>query len=136
MRGVLVDAGPLIALLEPTDRHHARCVAALKEMTDPLVTVWPAFTEAMYLLRSSDRSQDALWSMVETGGLEFASLTPDDAPEMRELMRVYRDQPMDLADAALVAVAEREGLRQVFTLDRRHFEVYRIKKRTRFKIFP
>ena len=136
MRGVLVDAGPLIALLEPTDRHHARCVAALKVMSDPLVTVWPAFTEAMYLLRGSDRSQDALWSMVETGGLEFAPLTPDDAPEMRELMRTYRDQPMDLADAALVAVAEREGLREIFTLDRRHFEVYRIKKRTRFKIFP
>ena len=43
---------------------------------------------------------------------------------------------MDLADAALVAVAEREGLRQIFTLDRRHFEVYRIRKRARFTIFP
>jgi predicted nucleic acid-binding protein len=136
VRGVLVDAGPLIALLEPTDRHHARCVAALKEMTEPLLTVWPAFTEAMYLLRGSDRSQDALWSMVETGGLDFAPLTSDDAPEMRELMRVYGDQPMDLAGAALVAVAEREGLRQIFTLDRRHFDVYRIGKRARFKILP
>lgn len=133
---MLVDAGPLIALLEPTDRHHARCVAALKGMTDPLVTVWPAFTEAMYLLRGSSRSQDALWSMVETGGLDFAPLTPDDAPAMRELMQTYRDQPMDLADAALVAVAEREGLRQIFTLDRRHFEVYRIGTRGRFKMFP
>ena len=40
-------------------------------MTDPLVTVWPAFTEAMYLLGGSDPSQDALWSMVETGGLDL-----------------------------------------------------------------
>ena len=136
MRAVLVDAGPLVALLEPTDRHHARCVAALKSMTDPLVTVWPAFTEAMDLLSSSTRSQDALWSLVEAGGLDCASLTPDDAPEMRELMQTYRDQPMDLADAALVAVAAREGLRQIFTLDRRHFEVYRIRKRTRFTILP
>ena len=136
MRAVLVDAGPLIALLEPTDRHHARCVTALKAITDPLLTVWPAFTEAMYLLAGSARSQEGLWSMVEEGGLDFAPLTPDDAPAMRELMRTYRDQPMDLADAALVAVAEREGLRQVFTLDRRHFEVYRIKKRSRFTILP
>jgi predicted nucleic acid-binding protein len=51
-------------------------------------------------------------------------------------MQAYRDQPMDLADAALVAVAGREGLRRIFTLDRRHFEVYRIKKRTRFTILP
>lgn len=39
---------------------------------------------------------------------------------------------MDLSDAALVHVAEREGLREIFTLDRRHFEIYRIKRRTRF----
>jgi predicted nucleic acid-binding protein len=136
VRAVLVDAGPLIALLERTDRNHRRCVAALEAMTYPLLTVWPAFAEAMYLLRSSTRSRDALWGMVEAGGLEFALLTPDDAPGMRQLMHTYRDQPMDLADAALVAVAERDGLRQIFTLDRRHFEVYRIKRRTRFTILP
>jgi uncharacterized protein len=136
VRAVLVDAGPLIALLEPTDRNHPRCVTALKAIADPLLTVWPAFTEAMYLLRGSARSQATLWSLVEAGGLEFALLTPDDAPGMRELMQTYRDQPMDLADAALVVVAEREGLRKIFTLDRRHFEVYRIKRRTRFTILP
>ena len=99
-------------------------------------TVWPAFTEAMYLLGESERSQEALWGMVESGGLDFAPLTADDAPRMRELMQIYRDQPMDLADAALVTVAERDGLRQIFTLDRRHFEVYRLERRRRFSILP
>jgi predicted nucleic acid-binding protein len=133
---VLVDAGPLIALIEPTDRHHTRCVAALKAFRDPLVTVWPAFTEAMYLLGGSHRSQEALWGMIESGGLDFAPLTADDAGRMRELMRIYGDQPMDLADAALVHVAERQGLRRIFTLDRRHFEVYRLNRRTRFTLVP
>jgi len=55
---------------------------------------------------------------------------------MRELMRKYRDVPMDLADAALVRVAEREKLRQVFTLDRRDFEVYRPARMGRFSIIP
>jgi uncharacterized protein len=136
VRGVLVDAGPLIALIEPTDRNHGRCVAALKTLTDPLLTVWPAFTEAMYLLSASDGSQRALWGMIESGGLDYATLTADDAPRMRELMEAYRDQPMDLADAALVRIAERENLRQIFTLDRRHFEVYRIKRRGRFIVLP
>ncbi len=72
--------------------------------------------------------------MVESGGLDLAALTPDDAPGIRQLMRRYRDQPMDLADAALVHVAEREDLRRIFTLNRRHFEIYRIKRRTRFTI--
>ncbi len=136
MRAILVDAGPLIALVEPTDRNHQRSVATLRTLKAPLLTVWPAFTEAMYLVRESARSQDALWGMIEAGGVEDAALTPDDAPRMRELMRVYRDQPMDLADAALVHVAEREGLREIFTLDRRHFETYRIGTRTRFTILP
>jgi len=88
----------------------------------------------MYLLRGSARSQDALWGMVESGGLDYAALTSGDAPAIRQLMQRYRDQPMYLADAALVHVAERDGLRQIFTLDRRHFAIYRIKRRTRFTI--
>jgi predicted nucleic acid-binding protein len=135
-RAVLVDAGPLVALIEPGDRNHGRCVAALKTLSDPLLTVWPAFAEAMYLLHSSWRSQEALWGMIESGGLEYAVLTPDDAPRMRQLMEAHRDQPMDLADAALVHVAEREGLKRILTLDRRHFEIYRIKRRGRFTILP
>ncbi len=136
MFGVLVDAGPLVALIEPTDRHHARSVAALETLTEPLVTVWPAFTEAMYVLRGSDRSQHALWGVAESGAVGFAPLGVDDAPRMRELMDRYRDQPMDLADAALVRVAERDGLNRIFTLDRRHFEVYRLHGRRRFLIVP
>jgi predicted nucleic acid-binding protein len=133
---VLVDAGPLVALIEPTDRHHQACVAALRNLTGSLLTVWPAFTEAMSLLGDAPRSQEALWGMVESGGVGYASLTAEDAEGMRALMTRYRDQPMDLADAALVHVAGRDGLRRIFTLDRRHFEVYRIGRRGRFMILP
>jgi uncharacterized protein len=136
VRAVLVDAGPLVALIEASDRNHRRCVETLKTLAEPLLTVWPAVTEAMYLLSPSGRSQDALWGMVESGGLEYATLTPDDARPLRELMQRYRDQPMDLADAALVHVAAREGLKRIFTLERRHFEVYRIRRRGRFIILP
>ena len=55
---------------------------------------------------------------------------------MQELMRKYRDLPMDLADAALVRVAERERLRRIFTLDRRDFQIYRPSRIGRFVIFP
>ena len=55
---------------------------------------------------------------------------------MRELMEKYRDLPMDLADAALVRVAERDGLTHVFTLDRKHFSLYRPGRRKRFTIVP
>ena len=129
MRAVLVDAGPLVALIDRVDPEHERCVAALKKLRAPFVTVWPAFTEAMYLLGRSWQGQKALWSRVETDALHLASLDESDAPRMRELMEKYRDLPMDLADAALVRVAERDDLVDVFTLDRSHFSVYRAGRR-------
>lgn len=132
---MLVDAGPLIALLDRGDGAHDACVEALQAVRRPLLTVWPAFTEAMYLLRGSWAAQKALWSRVETGALTIASLDEGDATRMRQLMEKYRDLPMDLADAALVRVAEREGFSDVFTLDRRHFSLYRAGRR-RFSIVP
>lgn len=136
MRGVLVDAGPLVALIDAGDPQHEVCVDTLRGFRTPLITLWPAFTEAMHLLGSSWRGQRALWSRVETGALTLAPLDASDAPRMRELMEKYRDLPMDLADAALVRVAERENLTQIFTLDRRHFSVYRPGRRRRFAIVP
>ena len=136
MRGVLVDAGPLVALIDADDAHHAVCVETLRSLRDPLITVWPAFTEAMHLLGPSWRGQKALWSRIETDALTFAPLDADDAPRMRELMEKYRDLPMDLADAALVRVAERESVLRIFTLDRRHFSIYRPGRRRRFAIVP
>jgi predicted nucleic acid-binding protein len=136
VRGVLVYAGPLVALIDSGDAHHASCVGALRRIADPLITVWPAFTEAMYLLRESWQGQRALWSRLETDALQLAVLDSGDAGRMRELMEKYRHLPMDLADAALVRVAERDDITRVFTLDRRHFSLYRPGRRRRFAIFP
>jgi len=136
VRGVLVDAGPLVALIDSGDAHHVDCVSISRSIREPLVTVWPAFTEAMHLLGGSWRGQRALWSRIETDELTLAPLDASDAPRMRELMEKYRDLPMDLADAALVRVAERESLTQIFTLDRRHFSIYRPGRRRRFAILP
>ena len=94
---ILVDAGPLIALIHKDDAHHARCVATLQSITEPLGTVWPALTEAMYLLSFSWKAQVAL-----------LTLDGRDMSRARDSMKKYTDLPMDLADAALVAVAERK----------------------------
>ncbi len=136
MSAVLVDAGPLVALLDRSDPDHESCRDMLRSVHDPVVTVWPALTEAMYLLRFSWEAQRALWEMIESGVVSLLPLDAGDVPRMRELMEKYRDLPMDLADAALVRVAERERLRRVFTLDRRDFELYRPARLGRFSILP
>lgn len=133
---ILVDAGPLVALLHADDQHHERCVAALKRIRAPLGTVWPAVTEAMYLLAFSAEAQAALWDRLAADTPRLLSLDRDDLPRLKELMWKYRDRPMDLADAALVRVAERDALDTVFTVDRADFAVYRLPHRKRFRILP
>ncbi|HTV60375.1 MAG TPA: PIN domain-containing protein [Verrucomicrobiae bacterium] len=133
---ILVDAGPLVAFVDAGDQHHARCVAALRGLREPMATVWPALTEAMYLLADLPKAQEALWEMVQRGALQLAPLGEADVPRIRELMRKYSNRPMDLADAALLCVAEREGLRKIFTVDRRDFSVYRLHGRTRPILLP
>jgi len=133
---ILVDAGSLVALVDESDEHHARCVEALKEVREPMGTVWPAVTEALFLLLDVPEGQDAVLEMLRRGAIRLVPLGHEDVGRVRELMAKYRDQPMDLADAALVRVAERDGLDRVFTVDRRDFEVYRIGKRKTFQIIP
>ena len=133
---ILVDAGPLVALLDADDQYHKKCVAALKVLREPLVTVWPPVTEAMYLLGDLPKAQEALWEMLARGVLQLLPLDLADVPRMRELMSKYADRPMDLADAALVRVAEREGIRKIFTVDRKDFGVYRLHGRMKPKLIP
>ncbi len=133
---ILVDAGPLVALVDADDQHHAKCVAALRALREPLATVWPPLTEAMYLLADLPKAQEAIWEMVERGALQLLPVHAADVSRIRELMRKYADRPMDMADASLLRVAEREGIRRIFTLDRKDFSVYRLHNRIRPTLLP
>ena len=132
---ILIDAGPMVALINSDDRHHEACRSTLKAVHEPIGTVWPAITEAMYLLNFSVLAQEALWELV-TAELTILPLGAADFPRMRELMKKHRDLPMDLGDAALVRVAEREKVRVIFTIDRKDFTVYRPHRLGRFTLLP
>jgi len=88
------------------------------------------------LLGDLPKAQEALWEMLARGVLQFLPLDLADVARMRELMSKYADLPMDLADAALVRIAEREGIRKIFTVDRKDFSVYRLHGRVRPRIIP
>jgi predicted nucleic acid-binding protein len=133
----LTDAGPLIAIIDADEPDHAACLEALDQITLPLVTTWPAFTEAMYLLGRAGgiRGQLALWQLVETERLVIAELSLPARNRSARLMQQYADQPMDLADATLVALAEERGDHKMFTLDA-DFLVYRLRGRQHFHVIP
>ena len=95
-----------------------------------------AITEAVYLVSRWPRAQDEILNLVGIVALRILAFGREDMPRVRALMEKYRDLPMDLADAALVRVAEREHIKTVFTIDRRDFSLYRPLGLGRFKIVP
>jgi uncharacterized protein len=133
----LSDAGPLIALIDAGEPDHDRCRNALERLELPLVTTWPAFTDAIYLLGQAAgwAAQAALWKMVQREVLTLADLDRELMLRCVQLMERYRDHPMDLADATLVALAEARDLRTIFTLDD-HFRSYRLSNRRYLDVVP
>ncbi len=134
----LTDAGPLIALVNRNDPNHAACVAAARQLVSgPMVTTWPCFTEAMYLLHTAGGypAQAALWQLRSSGRLIFHDAGASEIDRMAVLMNKYQHRPMDLADASLVVAAEHLRLKQVFTLDS-DFHIYRLADGSALAIVP
>lgn len=132
---ILIDTGPLVAILNKNDQYHDTCVNCLRRMRGSLLTTWPVITEAMYLLDFSRVAQNGLLEMIHRKTLLVLSSDLEDVIRIRDLMDKYADLPMDFADATLVALAERERLSTVFTIDR-DFSVYRIHNSRPFEILP
>ena len=136
MRRVLVDTGPLVALLSRADQYNDTCVKALRHLPGPLFSCWPVITEAAWLLRGYPRAIQQLLGSMEGGFLELLSLSGSEGAAIAEVMKKYADIRPQLADAALVYLAERDGIDTIFTLDQRDFSVYRSGRRRPFRILP
>lgn len=136
MRRVLVDTGPLVAILSATDQYHDLCVAALHDLPGPLFSCWPVVTEAAWLLRRSPKVVNDLLQSIRSGFLELLPLSGLEADALAELLTKFASLRPQLADVALVHLANRDSIDTIFTLDRRDFSVYRLGKNRPFRIIP
>jgi len=135
-RAVLVDTGPLVAVLSRADQYHAACIQQLKSLRLPLLTSWPVLTEAAWLLRTNPSAVQRLLSSTQSGFIRVLELDESAAAWITTFMNRYQDLGAQLADASLVYLAERENIGTVFTLDRRDFSVYRYKGNQAFRLLP
>jgi hypothetical protein len=133
---ILVDTGPLVAMLRQDDASHELCVDAARLLPYPLLTCWPVITEAAWLLRHTRDGISRLLEQIESGLVMPLELDSAAAPWLRGFLDKYRDLGAQLADAALCYLSEREGIETIFTLDRRDFSVYRSRRNRRFRLIP
>ena len=102
----------------------------------PLLTSLAVLTELFHLVGQSERETTSAWRFVRSGAIALRTISDAELPEIEALMRKYSDRPMDLADATLVYLAQRESIGTVFTIDHDDFETYRIGSRKRFRLVP
>lgn len=136
MRHVLVDTGPLVAIVSRRDAHHQVCVDQLRALRPPLLTCWPVLTEAAWLLRHEPSAIQRLLNSAETGFIKLLSFDEETPAWLATFLRRYRKLGAQLADGCLVYLAERENIDAIFTLDRRDFSVYRFKRNKSFQLLP
>jgi hypothetical protein len=124
-----------LALANKRDRYHAVACSALAALREPLVTTWPVVTETCHLLvtRLSPASAESFVASGCNGAFELFGLERPHLGRIAELMRQYRDLPMDLADASLVLLAEEMGSGRILSTDARDFKTYRWKSRRPFR---
>ena len=133
MTSVIVDSGFLINLFDDTDPLHARCRAFLRDYRGRFLTTEAVLAEAMALLSTRQQFRCLEW-LGDAGrvGLLEVDREPLDFGAIEKLACKYADQPMDFADASVVLLAARTGVREILTADRRDFAVYRLAGRLRF----
>jgi predicted nucleic acid-binding protein len=133
---VLIDTGPMVALFSEGDQHHQQCREALSALIPPLLTCWPVLTEAAWLLRERPAALHDLFRSFEGGLFALLPLDADDLPAIAALMKRYESAGLQLADATLAHLAERERIRTVFTTDRRDFSILRLKRNRSLRLIP
>jgi uncharacterized protein len=133
---LLLDTGPLVALLDSSERSHRACVAFYRDWTGPIVTTEAVVTETTHLLAATRLDATRALEFFLRGGALVAPWTGGRLERVAVLMQKYRDVPMDYADATLVALAEELGTGRVLTLDRRGFQTYRWGGKRPFEVAP
>jgi predicted nucleic acid-binding protein len=135
VKPVLLDTGVIVALLDRSERLHEACAEAVQEIEAPLITCEAVIAESCYLLRKLAGASEAVIDNVAAGIFQIPFQLSHEAADVKQVLRKYRDRPIDLADACLIRLADEFGTADILTLDR-DFAVYRWGRNKAFRMLP
>ena len=121
---VLLDAGPLVGYVNRNDQYHDWAAKRWGGLFEPAWTCEAVISEAIFLMQSTGLEIDPILELLERGIIRVDFALDEHRADVIRLLRKYADQPMSLADACLVRMAELWDACQVFTTDK-DFRVYR-----------
>lgn len=120
----IIDAGPLVAYFNRRDEHHDWAREQMARLEVPLTSCEAVLSEAFHLLEPVGQGTAQLLEFLDRGAVTVSFSYAEHAGRVHALMRTYADQPMSLADACLVCMAEKRSTSRIVTTDT-DFRVYR-----------
>jgi predicted nucleic acid-binding protein len=135
---LVLDTGPILALLDAADPDHERCVELVERLGEDLVVPAPVLVEVDYwtLKLLGHGAWGTFVEDVVAGAYRLEPLEPSDLRRAAELERTYEKLDLGLVDAAVIAICERLEEPKVATLDRRDFSVVRPRHVERLRLLP
>jgi uncharacterized protein len=121
---VLIDSGPIVAVLRRRDQHHPWARAHFESSNESFATCEAVISESHFLIEGTPGGVEALYALLDRGIVKVPFSLTSQLAETVRLIRRYRDVPISLADACLVRMAELEEDTVVFTTDS-DFRLYR-----------
>jgi len=126
LKNIIVDAGPLIALFDQDDKYHNSVIKFLKQFHGNLITAWPVITEVSQLLSFNINVQIDFLEWLKRDAIKIFNLEFEHLDRIIQLSKKYSDVPMDLADSALMVIAELTGINDIISIDNDYY-IYRTK---------
>lgn len=135
---ILLDTSGLLAWIDSGQRRHAAVAGAMEETDGPFLLSPFVLAEIEYLLatRVGAEAERALLGEVARGALRLEPFRAIDVEACLEVIERYPDLGVDLADASIVVLAARHGVRDLLTLDQRHFRVLTASEGAPFRLLP
>ena len=135
---IILDTSGLLAAIDVSQREHARALEALRAAPAPWLLSPFVHAELDYLLatRVGQSAERALLAEVGRGVYRLEVFDAADIDAAERVIGRHASLEIGLADASLVVLAARYGIRDVLTLDERHFRILRGPGGRPFNLLP
>ncbi|RLA79149.1 MAG: pilus assembly protein [Epsilonproteobacteria bacterium] len=128
MQKTIIDSGPIIALFDKSDKYHKGVLRFIESFNGELITSWAVITEVSHMLDFNLRVQIDFLKWIELGGIKLYDIPQNEIINIKIMMEKYLDIPMDLADATLMYIANKEKIKNIISIDS-DFDIYRTLKK-------
>lgn len=117
MKTVLVDTGPIIALIDNRDSYHTWAASKIDTFENPMITNTAVVVEVLFILKRLNKNANRFFGFVNEGIIKVKNPYPNNAELIHSMYSKYADLPASFADICLLSMIKQSKETKLFTID-------------------